>query len=75
MRVPEAISEFTAVGESGHFIRKPEKGEFTLPAGKYRVHGWTIDRKDDKGAAWSLSGSSLRQGRSFRGRRGQACRP
>jgi hypothetical protein len=53
---PEAISEFTAVGETGHFIRKPAKGEFTLPAGKYRVHSWSINRKDDKGTAWQLSG-------------------
>ncbi len=59
VRVPEAITEFVAVGKPGHFVRKPVKGDFTLPAGKYRVQGWTIDRKDAKGAAWKLSGSGF----------------
>ena len=54
VRVPETISEFVAFGENGHFVRKPAKGEFTLPAGKYRIQDWKIDRKDDKGAAWEL---------------------
>ena len=57
VRVPDAISEFTAVGAPGHFIRKPAQGQSTLPAGKYRVHHWTIDRADDRGAKWQLSGS------------------
>jgi hypothetical protein len=65
VRVPDTISEFTAVGETGHFIRKPEKGEFTLPAGKYRVQGWNIQRKDEKGAAWKLSGSDFDESASF----------
>jgi hypothetical protein len=59
VRVPENISEFTAFGENGHFVRKPAKGQFTLPAGQYRIVHWTINRKDDKGAAWTLSGSSF----------------
>ena len=59
MRVPEAITEFTALGENGHFVRKPAKGEFTLPAGMYRIHQWKIDRKDAKGAAWELSGNNF----------------
>jgi len=56
VRVPEAITEFTAVGASGHFIRKPAKGEFKLPVGKYRAYAWEIARKDDKGASWTMSG-------------------
>ena len=55
VRVAEAISEFVAFGPNGHFVRKPAKGEFTLPAGKYRIEQWQINRKDDKGAAWELS--------------------
>jgi hypothetical protein len=58
VRVPETISEFTAVGEMGHFVRKPDRGEFKLPVGKYRVYAWEIARKDDKGAGWKLSASS-----------------
>jgi len=65
VRVPDAISEFTAVGVPGHFTRKPAQGEFTLPVGKYRVHRWTIDRTDNKGAAWQLSGSDVSDFGSF----------
>ena len=55
-RVPENISEFVAFGENGHFTRKPADGQFTLPVGHYRIIHWTINRKDDKGAAWTMSG-------------------
>jgi hypothetical protein len=56
VRVPDNISEFAAFGENGHFVRQPTNGEFTLPVGKYRMFHWTINRKDDKGAPWTLSG-------------------
>ena len=56
VRVPENISEFAAFGGNGHFVRQPVNGEFTLPAGNYRIFRWTINRKDEKGAAWTLSG-------------------
>jgi hypothetical protein len=55
VRVPETISEFIAFGENGHFVRKPAKGEFTLPVGKYRIQDWKIVRKDAKGSSWELS--------------------
>lgn len=56
VRVPENISEFVAFGKNGHFVRKPDKGQLSLPVGEYRVNSWIINRKDDKGAAWQLSG-------------------
>jgi len=65
VRVPEMISEFTAVGENGHFTRKPEKGGFTLPAGQYQVYGWTLNRKDDKGANWRLTGYNFPASATF----------
>jgi hypothetical protein len=65
VRVPETISEFVAVGENGHFVRKPVKGGFTLPVGKYRIQEWTIDRKDDKGAAWQLMGYNFNDSAHF----------
>ena len=65
VRVPDNISEFAAFGENGHFVRKPVKGEFTLPAGNYRIFRWTINRKDEKGAAWTLSGYSFPETASF----------
>jgi hypothetical protein len=59
VRVPDNISEFIAFGENGYFVRQPTNGEFTLPAGKYRMFHWTINRKDEKGAAWTLSGHNF----------------
>lgn len=56
VRVPENISEFTAFGANGHFVRQPKNGQFTLPIGDYRMVGWTINRNDEKGAPWTLSG-------------------
>jgi hypothetical protein len=72
VRVPENISEFTAFGENGHFVRKPDKGAFTLPEGKYRVLGWKINRKDDKGADWTLSGYSFPESAGFEVAAGKA---
>ena len=65
VRVPEDISEFVAFGENGHFIRKPAGGELTMPVGEYRVVRWRIDRKDDKGAAWTLSGYNFPKTAAF----------
>ncbi|MCL5098237.1 MAG: hypothetical protein M1608_12065, partial [Candidatus Omnitrophica bacterium] len=59
VRVPESISEFTAVGENGHFARQPVKGEFALPVGRYRVNRWLINRKDNQGTLWTLAGNDL----------------
>ena len=65
MRVPENISEFAAFGENGHFVRKPANGEFTLPAGKYRIVRWTINRQDEKGAPWTMSGYNFPKTANF----------
>ncbi len=65
VKVPETITEFTAMGANGHFVRKPKEGEFKLPVGRYRVNGWEIDRKDDKGAKWTLSGYSFGKAGDF----------
>jgi hypothetical protein len=56
VRVPEGISNLVAFGRNGEFARQPNKGEFTLPEGKYRLLSWTMDRKDAKGAKWELTG-------------------
>ena len=37
VRVPDNISQFAAFGENGYFVRQPVNGEFTLPAGNYRM--------------------------------------
>ena len=56
VHVPENISELSVFGENGHFTREPFHGQVSLPVGHYRLFGWTINRKDDKGAAWTLLG-------------------
>jgi hypothetical protein len=63
--VPANISEFTAYGENGHFVRQPVNGQFTLPAGHYRMVQWILNRKDEKGAAWTLRGYSFPSTASF----------
>jgi hypothetical protein len=65
VRVPDTISEFVAFGENGFFKRKPVNGQLTLPVGNYRIHQWTINRKDEKGAAWTLEGSGFPKGATF----------
>ena len=45
--------------------RKPVKGGFTLPVGKYRIQQWTLDRKDDKGATWQLMGYNFNESARF----------
>ena len=65
VRVQETISEFVAFGENGHFVRKPAKGAFTLPVGKYRIQEWKINRKDEKGAAWELSAYNFNDSARF----------
>ena len=63
--VPTNISEISVFGEMGHFTRKPTNGEFTVPAGSYRPVEWTINRKDEKGAAWTLTGSGFPKASKF----------
>lgn len=65
VRVPENISEFAAFGKNGHFVRKPAGGEFTMPAGEYRMVRWTINRKDEKGTAWTLAGYNFPKTATF----------
>jgi hypothetical protein len=72
VRVPENISEFSAFGENGHFVRKPVNGEFALPAGHYQVLRWRIDRKDEKGGSWTLSGYNFPKEADFEVAAGKA---
>jgi len=56
IRVPETITKFTAGGENGQFNREMKNGAARLPAGKYRIDRWEIDRKDEKGKSWTMLG-------------------
>jgi hypothetical protein len=59
VRLAESITQFSANGENGLFILKPEKGIASLPVGKYRVYDWAVERQDDKGTNWKIKGSGL----------------
>jgi hypothetical protein len=65
VRVPENISEFSAYGENGYFVRQPVQGEFTMPIGKYRLVRWNIDRQDEKKVPWTLSGYNFPESAVF----------
>ena len=61
VRLSESITQFSANGENGLFILKPEKGLASLPVGQYRVYDWAIERQDEKDTNWKLKGSNLRE--------------
>jgi disulfide oxidoreductase YuzD len=65
VRLPETITQFSANGENGLFILKPEKGIASLPVGKYCVYDWAVERKDEKGTNWKLKGSGLSEKNAF----------
>jgi hypothetical protein len=66
VHVPDNISELSVFGENGHFTRQPVNGQVSLPVGHYQIFRWTINRKDDKGAAWTLSGYSFPRNGGFK---------
>jgi hypothetical protein len=65
VNIPTNINRIGVIGTNGHFVRKDAKGEFTLPVGRYQVVDSEIQRKDDKGAKWTLSGTSFPQTNRF----------
>jgi len=58
IKLPDAITEFSAGGENGLFTRELKNGAASLPVGKYHIDHWEIDRKDEKGKSWTMRGSS-----------------
>ena len=65
VRLAESVMQFSANGENGLFVLKPEKGIASLPVGKYRVYEWAVERQDDKGTNWKLEGSGLSEENVF----------
>jgi hypothetical protein len=65
IRLSEAITEFAAGGENGSFVRKPEQGAVTLPAGQYQIDHWIIERQDENGTPWGLKGSGFSEKGGF----------
>lgn len=59
VRLPGTITDLEVIGDSGHFNREAVRGECTVPVGRYRLQSWTINRKDEQGAAWRLTGTGF----------------
>ena len=53
----EEVTEIKAGGLNGQFTVVPENGTCTLPVGKYKINSWTINREDEKGSKWELTGT------------------
>jgi hypothetical protein len=65
VRLPEAISRFEADGASGLVTIEAGKQAERLPVGQYHIRSWKIERKDDQGGAWALTGQYFGQNNPF----------
>ena len=55
----DEITELVAGGETGMFTLESGGGMEKLPLGQYRVYGWEMERKDEKGNNWGLKATSM----------------
>jgi hypothetical protein len=65
IRLPEAISRFEAEGAKGLVTIEAGKQAERLPTGQYHIRSWKIERKDDQGVAWALTGQYFGQDNPF----------
>ncbi|MBE0536519.1 MAG: hypothetical protein IH624_12710 [Phycisphaerae bacterium] len=70
VRAPGGITQFSAGGENGSFLRVPEDGIASLPVGLYCVNHWDIERRDGQGLVWRMNGSFSARGTMFDVREG-----
>jgi hypothetical protein len=54
--LPEGISVELVSPERGTLILPDKDGQARLGQGKYRLESWTLEKKDDQGRLWKLSG-------------------
>ena len=62
--VPADISQLTLGGLNGVLDVDLVDGAGELPVGKYRVHKWTMERRDDGGARWQLTATGSPEGKT-----------
>jgi len=65
VRLPEAISRFEADSAKGLVTIEAGKQAERLPVGQYHIRSWKIERKDDQGGAWALTGQYFGQDNPF----------
>jgi hypothetical protein len=58
VKVNGSAQKFSAGGQNGLFVVSVSDGQAKLPAGKYRLSHWEIQKKDDTGAQWDLAAAA-----------------
>jgi drug/metabolite transporter (DMT)-like permease len=59
LKLPENVSIELISPERGTLMLTEKNGQVELPQGKYRLESWTLERKDDQGRMWKLSGDLM----------------
>ncbi|MHC5118577.1 MAG: hypothetical protein ACYSOH_00970, partial [Planctomycetota bacterium] len=55
-KLPDNVSIELISPQRGTLMLSAKNGQVELPRGKYRLESWTLERKDDQGRTWKLSG-------------------
>jgi hypothetical protein len=63
--LPEAVSRLEADGANGPVAIDSGGQPKALPAGRYHVRYWKVERKDDTGNSWALTGQHYGQENPF----------
>lgn len=69
--LPEAISRLEANGANGLVTIDADGQPKPLPAGRYYIRYWKIERKDDTGNTWELTGQYYGRNNPFEIKNGQ----
>ncbi|MEW6745652.1 MAG: hypothetical protein AB1486_23120 [Planctomycetota bacterium] len=61
LKVPEGVREVSIAGENGYLRfdlirRDAEAAGPSVPAGRWRLNNWIIERKDANGKSWTMEG-------------------
>ncbi|MDH4203238.1 MAG: hypothetical protein OEV87_10135 [Phycisphaerae bacterium] len=56
LKLPDNVSIELISPERGMLMLSAKNGQVELPQGKYRLESWTLERKDERGRTWKLSG-------------------
>ena len=65
VNIPKAITSLSVCGENGFFSVPIENGSGKLPAGKYLINNWQIERKDASNNKWQMTGSGFGTNSAF----------
>jgi|GEM_PF-334841 len=71
VQVPDEIDSVSFVGELGHIVWNTSRGEPQVPAGRWIVNSWQINRRAEDGKMWSLSGTGFPAKSAFDVQQGQ----